>query len=66
MFPDERNLVRTVEVSYRKRIKKEPREVYKSKDLVTEKIAVQRLSLLKLLMKSLLIEKMKDPKLVKK
>jgi hypothetical protein len=46
VFPDERNLVRTVEVSYRKRIKKEPREVYKSKDLVTEKIAVQRLSLL--------------------
>ena len=46
VFPDEINLVRTVEVSYRKRIKKEPKEVYKSKGLVAEKIAVQRLSLL--------------------
>ena len=46
VFPDERNLVRTVEVSYRKRMKKEPSEVYKSKELVSEKIAAQRLSLL--------------------
>ena len=46
VYPDMRGLVRTCEVSFRKRDKKEPREVYKSKGLVTEKIAVQRLSLL--------------------
>ena len=46
VYPDEKNLVRTVDVSFRRRSRNESREVYKSKDLVTEKIAVQRLSLL--------------------
>ena len=46
VYPDEKGLVRTVEVSFRKRVKNEPKEVFRSKGLVTEKIAVQRLSLL--------------------
>ena len=46
VFPDERDIVRTVEVSYRKRSKRESPEVYRSKPLVREKIGVQRLSLL--------------------
>ena len=46
VFPDRRNLVRTVEVSYRRRDKREDPEVYKSKPLSSEKIGVQRLALL--------------------
>ena len=46
IFPDNKGLVRTVQVSYSKRDKREPYNVYRSKGLVSEKIAVQRLSLL--------------------
>ena len=46
VFPDERDIVRTVEVSYGKRSRRESPEVYRSKPLVREKIGVQRLSLL--------------------
>ena len=46
VFPDERGIVRSVEVSYRKRNKREMVEEYRSKTLVTEKIGVQRLALL--------------------
>ena len=46
VYPDERGHVRTVVVSYRKRDSKEPAEVYRSKALVQEEVAVQRLSLL--------------------
>ena len=46
VYPDERGLVRTVKIGYRKRNKKEKVDVYKPKPLVEEKIAVQRLSLL--------------------
>ena len=66
VFPDERNLVRTVEVSYRKRMKKEPSEVYKSKDLVTEKIAVQRLFLLQAVDEQLADGEEEGSKVVKK
>ena len=37
MFPDERGIVRSVEVSYGKRNKREKVEEYRSKPLVTEK-----------------------------
>ena len=46
VLPDERGIVRSVVVSYRKRDKREKPEVYRSKPLVSEKIGVQRLSLL--------------------
>ena len=46
VFPDRKKLVRTVEISYRRRNKREPAAVYKSKPLVTEKVHVQKLSLL--------------------
>ena len=46
MYPDEQGVVRTVQVSYRKRYKREPVEVYRSKPLVSEKVGVQRLTLL--------------------
>ena len=46
VFQNRRNLVRTVEVSYRRRDKREDPEVYKSKPLSSEKIGVQRLVLL--------------------
>ena len=46
VFPDRRNLVRTVRVAYRKRDKREPKEVYRSKPLIEEKVAVQRLQLI--------------------
>ena len=45
-FPDKDNLVRTVEIGYRRRDKREPREDYWKKPLTTERIGVQRLSLL--------------------
>ena len=46
VYPDEQGVVRTVQVSYRKRYKREPVEVYRSKPLVYEKVGVQRLTLL--------------------
>ena len=46
VFPDERGIVRSVEISYRKRNKREKPDEYKSRPLTTEKIGVQRLALL--------------------
>ena len=46
VLPDKRSIVRTVEISYRRRDKREKASDYKSKGLVTEEVAVQRLSLL--------------------
>ena len=46
LFPDQKGLVRTVEISYRRRNKKESAAIYKVKPLVTEKVHVQKLSLL--------------------
>ena len=46
VFPDKKGLVRTVEITYRKRNKKEQATSYKIKPLVTEKVHVQKLSLL--------------------
>ena len=45
-FPDQKGLVRTVRVSYRRRDKREGSLPYKSKPLVEEIVAVQRLSVL--------------------
>ena len=46
VYPDAKGLVRTVKVAYRRRDKREPKEVYWKKPLVNEVVAVQRLSLL--------------------
>ena len=46
VFPDDKNLVRTVRVTYRRRDKKESRDVFWKKPLVEETVAVQRLSIL--------------------
>ena len=46
VFPDSKGLVRTVEISYRRRNKREPASIYKVKPLVTEEVHVQKLSLL--------------------
>ena len=46
VFPDKDSLVRTVEIGYRRRDKRESSEVFWKKPLSTEKIGVQRLSLL--------------------
>ena len=46
VFPDNRGLVRSVRVSYRKKNKWEKPEEYRSKPLISENIGVQRLSLL--------------------
>ena len=46
VYPDEQGLVRTVQVSFRKRNKKEPVGEYRSKPLVSEKVGVQRLTLI--------------------
>ena len=45
-FPDEKGLVRTVRVCYRKRDKREKVLPYKAKPLTEELVAVQRLSVL--------------------
>ena len=45
-FPDEKGLVRTVRVAYRKRDKREKLLPYKAKPLTEELVAVQRLSVL--------------------
>ena len=46
VFPDQKGLVRTVRVKYRKKNMKEPKTVCSSKNLVEEKVSVQRLQLL--------------------
>ena len=46
VFPDKKGLVRTVEVSFRKRDKREKPDSYWKKPLTKELVAVQRLSLL--------------------
>ena len=46
VFPDQKGLVRTVRVKYRKKNSKEPLDVCKAKNLIQEKVAVQRLQLL--------------------
>ena len=46
VFPDKKGLVRTVEITYRKRNKKESAATFKIKPLVTEQVHVQKLSLL--------------------
>ena len=46
VYPDDRNIVRTVQVSYRRRDSREDPKVYRSKPLVFEDIGVQRLALL--------------------
>ena len=46
VFPDKKGLVRTVEITYRRRNKKEPAAILKVKPLVTEEVHVQKLSLL--------------------
>ena len=46
VYPSERGVVRTVEVSYRKKGKDEGLKNYKCRPLSTEKVGVQRLSLL--------------------
>ena len=46
VYPDDRNMVRTVQVSYRRRDSREEPEVYRSKPLVCEDVGVQRLALL--------------------
>ena len=45
-FPDEKGLVRSVRVSYRKKAKNESSKKYKVKPLTKEIVAVQRLVLL--------------------
>ena len=46
VYPDEKNLVRTVKVCYRKRDSRETAAVYNVKPLIEEKVAIQRLSVL--------------------
>ena len=46
VYPDKKNLVRTVQVSYRKKNVREPVEVCKTRPLIEEDVGVQRLSLL--------------------
>ena len=46
VFPDQKGLVRTVRVKYRKKNVREPKSVCTSKNLVEEKVSVQRLQLL--------------------
>ena len=46
VYPDQKGLIRTVRVTYRKRDKREPTEVYWKKRLMEEDVAIQRLSIL--------------------
>ena len=46
VFPDDKGLVRTVRVQYRKKDIRESKEVYRYKPLTEEKVAVQRLQLI--------------------
>ena len=45
-FPDDKGLVRTVKVSYRKRDKREPSDVYWKKAPISEIVPIQRLAIL--------------------
>ena len=45
-FPDEKGLVRTVKVSYRKRDKREPYDVYWKRAPISEIVPIQRLAIL--------------------
>ena len=45
-FPDNQGLVRSVMIEFRKKMKGESASQYRSRSLVTEKVGVQRLSLL--------------------
>ena len=46
IFPDSRDIVRSVGIQYRKKDKREKLEDYRSKPLVSEVVGVQRLALL--------------------
>ena len=46
VYPDVKGLVRTVQVGYRRKDRREKLEIYKSKPLSLEKVGVQRLALL--------------------
>ena len=46
VFPDAKGLVRTARVTYRRRDKREPPEIYWKKRLTEEDVAIQRLALL--------------------
>ena len=47
MFPDNKSFVRTVDIAYRRRNRREPAAAYKSAPLVIEEgVHVQKLSLL--------------------
>ena len=46
VFPDERKIVRTVEIQYRRKNRLENINTYKSRPLITEEVGVQRLCLL--------------------
>merc|ERR1711872_165184 len=46
VYPDDKGLVRTVKIGYRRRDKREGPDVYWKKPLVEEKVAVQRLAML--------------------
>ena len=49
-FPDHKGLVRTVRVGFRKRYKREQLLPYKAKALSEELVAVQRLSVLQVIL----------------
>ena len=46
VYPDDKGLVRTVRVAYRKRDSREPTDVYWKKRLTEEDVAIQRLCIL--------------------
>ena len=46
VYPDKKNIVRTVQVSYRKKNTREAVEVCKTRPLIVEDVGVQRLALL--------------------
>ena len=46
VYPDKKNMVRTVQVSFRKRNAREAAEVCKTRPLIVEDVGVQRLALL--------------------
>ena len=46
VHPDPGGLIRTVTVAYRVKNKREPKEVFRVRPLVRERVAVQRLQLL--------------------
>ena len=46
VYPDSKDRVRTVKVTYRRRDKREPKDAFWRKPLIQEVVAVQRLALL--------------------